>query len=1231
MKAKTKRSISLFLSLLMLLMSIPFSAVSAAENTASDSYLLVDANELMSACSRGEVKQTKENDYVPVLRIPASSACKSSYPAFFFNKTTLGIPSTGDGSLFDYSHYVIRYATSGDARTSDTVNLRGNFDGTGYEKYGGNDQVIKSDDFTIKTIDRDSFERGTTVGVLATKAWTDQYLTLKIFEDSATTGYIDIDFIALCKSADDAEAFITAYNNGEIVREYEKPEQSPINATYSKINSTLTSTAFSSTATYFSPDDLFGSSIFGCTSDMNVTLESENGEKYINFNIPADTYNNNSAFFNLAAHLLDFNVVTYKYMKMCYEADYSKTLDMSANPYTNSEFSGETWLSGYNNPSTQAGVEKEYILDLTKLCAKTDITADYSKFNIVCKLLGSGNKTTDSDVNFKLKYIAFFPSEAAANSFDPASNDKASCDLTTYDTSAVKSEIAKYSADYLEINVPVSSATSELEVTAPSELFTAVKQSGAKLDLKCGSIKLTFDTALCRELASDGSDITITISYTDKGADISLSSENGELVTTNSARVLYTKGLSDESAVMFVDNELAPASGMIGASPAVSTTLPASVSYKTGLALTFDDTASHWASSYIDFMTARKLYKGISDIEFAPNGSMTRSMIATVLMRLAGENTNYASCSFNDVASGTWYYNAVEWAAQNGISDVTSGSFRPDEPIKREELAVFIANYADAMGLSLEPAAALTFSDKADITNTDAVGVCVANNIINGYPEGNFKPAAGATRAEVSAMISRLIKASLKGNEIDLRDYQDVKFDSNNVVLSFVSMSDIHIDTYDENNQAAINYKNAFDIAYDLSETGDLDLLFAAGDLVQNIAYDPTTDTNGDGVIDQDDHSRLFEIDAFKTLTDKYMRDDTFLLYCTGNHDRSGRFSYEDYFYNAFTSTEEDKERYFRYDVVEDCDYEKGNRHAIVNGYHFISVGFNQNFVEYVKPLLEEITAEDPLKPVFVQYHYHAAETVYSTYYAAGEGQADIKNLLNNYPQVIYFSGHTHNALENPRAIWQGNFTAIDTASVRYLDDNSLINFTVKIPVNATHNEVFAFASEATLVEVDANNNIRFRAYNTYRGDVVNEFVVAAPNENGTHLLTYTNDRADYSSAPVFARNAEFTLERINADQIKVHFSQATHEEQVWYYTITFKAPGEEAQTFYFTTRYYDKNGMPEFIDCALFSDSYYVSRNDNHAGRGHKLTEGVTYTATLTAYDAWENASEPIVIDYTA
>lgn len=444
-----------------------------------------------------------------------------------------------------------------------------------------------------------------------------------------------------------------------------------------------------------------------------------------------------------------------------------------------------------------------------------------------------------------------------------------------------------------------------------------------------------------------------------------------------------------------------------------------------------------------------------------------------------------------------------------------------------------------------------------------------------------------------------------------------VNFDINNIALSFCVMSDVHITSSKPEDQCRQNYENAMRLAYGHSKDNKLELLLIAGDIVENIAWD------------KEYGKHLYELYAFKELTDKLLKEDTALFFCTGNHDKSPVANYEKNFTDTFTGTKEDIDRYYKYDIdMESVFAYTGNRHAVINGYHFISVAMHGDYVSYMKPLLDKISKDEPEKPIFVAYHYHAAETVYATHYSSGKGLDDLKELLNAYPQVIFFSGHSHNALENPRAIWQGNFTAIDTASLRYLDDNSLINFNIKIPVNATHGEVFAFASECMLVEVDKCHNVRFTCFNTYRGDIVATYTVGAPKADGSHLLSYTQDREKLSSPPRFT-DADFSLTKQDNGDIGVHFNQAKHDDIVWYYTIKFFDGENEVQKFYFTSRYYDKDGMPDVIDSAIIKDEN-MPEHDNHKGFGaHKLTEGITYKAVLNAYDVWDHPGDDIVLEF--
>ena len=95
------------------------------------------------------------------------------------------------------------------------------------------------------------------------------------------------------------------------------------------------------------------------------------------------------------------------------------------------------------------------------------------------------------------------------------------------------------------------------------------------------------------------------------------------------------------------------------------------------------------------YATDNNLMNGVSDSEFAPNETLTRAMLVTVLYRNEGEPATNRSIPFADVDMGSYYGNAVSWAKQNGIvSGVTENNFAPDKNITREQIATIMFRYA---------------------------------------------------------------------------------------------------------------------------------------------------------------------------------------------------------------------------------------------------------------------------------------------------------------------------------------------------------------------------------------------------------------------------------------------------------------------------------------------------------------------------------------------------------
>ena len=107
-----------------------------------------------------------------------------------------------------------------------------------------------------------------------------------------------------------------------------------------------------------------------------------------------------------------------------------------------------------------------------------------------------------------------------------------------------------------------------------------------------------------------------------------------------------------------------------------------------------------------------------------------------------------------------------------------------------------------------------------------------------------------------------------------------------------------------------------------------------------------------------------------------------------------------------------------------------------IGGYDFIALslsrtaGYTAGEIAKLKSAIDAAVARDAAKPIFVVTHYHAKDTVNDSEKESMCGP--LRRLLDAYPQVVSMSGHTHNPLQDPRSIWQGEFTAVDTSTLCY-------------------------------------------------------------------------------------------------------------------------------------------------------------------------------------------------------
>ena len=85
------------------------------------------------------------------------------------------------------------------------------------------------------------------------------------------------------------------------------------------------------------------------------------------------------------------------------------------------------------------------------------------------------------------------------------------------------------------------------------------------------------------------------------------------------------------------------------------------------------------------------IMNGTGPDTFAPNMETTRAMIVTMLWRLEGEPLPWSSSAFDDVAPGTWYADAVAWAAENGIvTGYDADTFGPNDLVTREQIVTIL-------------------------------------------------------------------------------------------------------------------------------------------------------------------------------------------------------------------------------------------------------------------------------------------------------------------------------------------------------------------------------------------------------------------------------------------------------------------------------------------------------------------------------------------------------------
>ena len=178
-----------------------------------------------------------------------------------------------------------------------------------------------------------------------------------------------------------------------------------------------------------------------------------------------------------------------------------------------------------------------------------------------------------------------------------------------------------------------------------------------------------------------------------------------------------------------------------------------------------DVPAGAWYADAVASVAADGLMQGVAAGRFAPERTVTRGQITAILHRLAGA-PSAAGTPFSDVAAGSYCAQATAWASEQGIvQGYADGSFRPNLPISRQQLAALLFRYAERQGLDSGRRASLRrFPDQNDVSAyaREALRWALGTGVLQGRADGRLDPGGSATRAQTAVLLCRFREAAVE-------------------------------------------------------------------------------------------------------------------------------------------------------------------------------------------------------------------------------------------------------------------------------------------------------------------------------------------------------------------------------------------------------------------------------------------------------------------------------------
>lgn len=354
------------------------------------------------------------------------------------------------------------------------------------------------------------------------------------------------------------------------------------------------------------------------------------------------------------------------------------------------------------------------------------------------------------------------------------------------DTTEVLSACAEVTANPVPGSVaPGKEVTLQTETAGAVIYYTLNKTCPCDLDNEArkeytGPIEITEDTYIIAYAVKEGYEDSKTshFSYTVKEENppvvepgpggstpsrkptVTVSGTGGTAVAQSSGVVVITPATGYKIAKVLVNGQevAIPADGnLTGLQPSDKVTVTFE-KISESVDLPFTDLAEDaWYSGAVEYVYAHGLMRGMSEIVFSPNTSLTRAQAVQILYNLEGQPVVSGAATFTDAEH--WAKTPIAWAQQTGVVDgYEDNSFRPENPISRQEFAQMMYNYAKYKGYDLTAKGnldAFPDADKMGAWAEPSLAWANGNKLINGHDDGTLDPGGITIRAQAASILMR--------------------------------------------------------------------------------------------------------------------------------------------------------------------------------------------------------------------------------------------------------------------------------------------------------------------------------------------------------------------------------------------------------------------------------------------------------------------------------------------